>query len=283
MINVGLIGCGNFGKNYIKTIESLQDQCRLKIIGRKSPQPDENYATTNNFHYFFSSDVRACIVCVPAETHYSLCKLALERGLHCIVEKPFTLNYIQSLELNLLAKSKNLNLCINHIDLFNTGYRLVKNHIKQPTFLEYDIAGMVKRNDCNVVWDYLSHPIAVTLDIFGGFPEIVDLEGNDDYVGVKLKFGEAYARLNASRIKPNKLRCVDLWSENGHCYFDMISNEIWDNTSDEWKLLKYDKTLPLTVLLKEFCGAVEAKEVRFSADLACNVVKLLEEIDGRLK
>lgn len=52
------------------------------------------------------SDVEAVFVATPTFTHYELVKKILEKGKHCLCEKPLTLDLKSSRELAEIAEEK---------------------------------------------------------------------------------------------------------------------------------------------------------------------------------
>jgi len=61
----------------------------------------------------------AVVVATTPNVHYAQAKLALERGLHTLVEKPFVLQAEQARELATLASGRGLLLSVAHPYLFN--------------------------------------------------------------------------------------------------------------------------------------------------------------------
>jgi len=53
-----------------------------------------------------SGGYAACVVVVPHKLHYAITKDALEAGLHCLTEKPFTMDLAEAEELVALADSR---------------------------------------------------------------------------------------------------------------------------------------------------------------------------------
>lgn len=59
-----------------------------------------------------NDQIELVVINTPDQTHYDLTKLALKHGKHVVVEKPFTLQYEQALELIDLAKLNGLVLSV---------------------------------------------------------------------------------------------------------------------------------------------------------------------------
>lgn len=290
LVNYGVIGVG-FGKNYIKTIQNdLSDLAQVNYICSKTIQDHANYskALVRDYKILCQSDLIECVVVAsPANLHFEMAKCALENSKHTILEKPMTLKYDQALELNELAKAKKLNLAVNHSDLYNGGYLEIKSQLppEDITFIEYNIGHWSEpRLDCSTLFDYHSHSIAVCLDLLQKMPISLEVDGNSTTVVLKLDFGnKVFARLVGNRLTKNKQRNYDAWTINDHWLYDDVRKMLWQNKSEDYIERQFDKTPPLTNLLKQFSQAVQSNQTVFNADLACNVIKLLEEAEKSIK
>ena len=111
--NIILIGCGYWGKNYIKLLNNMNNMYNFIGISELNPtiinEIKKSYPNINIYeNYKEAFDlIDICIVATPISTHYSIIKSCLENNKHVIVEKPFTDNYQKSLELNNLAEMNN--------------------------------------------------------------------------------------------------------------------------------------------------------------------------------
>ncbi len=63
------------------------------------------------------------VVVTPNVSHYSICKVFLQHGIHVVCDKPMTLEYDQAKELADLADAKGLLFCVTYT---YTGYPAVK-------------------------------------------------------------------------------------------------------------------------------------------------------------
>jgi predicted dehydrogenase len=71
----------------------------------------------------------ACVIAVHTTLHYEMTKLALEKGVHVFLEKPFILDIKQGEELISLAKAQNKLLMIGHVVRFMPAYEKLKELI----------------------------------------------------------------------------------------------------------------------------------------------------------
>ena len=89
---------------------------------------------SNDYNDVLSSDVEAVSICTSNETHYQVCKDALNAGKNVLVEKPLTLQSEKAFELVNLAKQKNKLLAVGHIYRYNNAINEVKKLIKKNFF-----------------------------------------------------------------------------------------------------------------------------------------------------
>ena len=78
--------------------------------------------------------VDAVHVCVHTDLHHPIVKLALERGLHVLVEKPFVLDLKKGEELIKLAKVKNRVLMVAHVVRFMSPYKILTGFVENKKF-----------------------------------------------------------------------------------------------------------------------------------------------------
>ena len=74
----------------------------------------------------FESNFDAYIVSTPSILHYNIAKEIIIKGKPVLVEKPLTLNLGDAIDLNNLAKRKNVNLMVGHLLLFHPAFKKIK-------------------------------------------------------------------------------------------------------------------------------------------------------------
>ena len=112
--NIGVIGCGYWGKNLIRNFYELNslyaicdtDEKKLKSFRERY----HNLSAYNDYNSLLEDPkVRAVVISTPAATHYSLAKDAL------LADKPIALHYKKGEELVSLAKEKNKIFMVGHV------------------------------------------------------------------------------------------------------------------------------------------------------------------------
>ena len=87
-LNLALIGYGNFGKIYFKSIIK-SNLFKLSVIFRKNIEGSNRFKILSKKN-LKKLNIEAAIVCTPVKTHYTISKLLIENKIPIILEKPAT-------------------------------------------------------------------------------------------------------------------------------------------------------------------------------------------------
>src|SRR6185295_16253380 len=190
MIKLGVIGYGYWGPNIVRNFSGHQD-CKVvavcdknsvalaRVLGR---HPGVR-VTTEVDDIVTSSEIDAVAIVTPVWTHFELAKKALENGKHVFVEKPFTSNSAQAIELIDLASKRNLRIMVDHTFLFSGAVRKIRELVDNGTLgrLYYFDSTRVNlglfQHDVSVVWDLAPHDLSVMDYIIVEKPEAVVATG----------------------------------------------------------------------------------------------------------
>ena len=150
-LNIAVIGFGFMGMTH--AINILKNpRLKLAAIVEKDPEKVHNQLSggggnfpTGNLDAEELSSVRvytdlneclknesidACVVAVHTDLHEEIARLALEAGLHVLLEKPFCLDIGQGEALIALARKHGLLLMVGHVVRFMPAYRTLKKWIE---------------------------------------------------------------------------------------------------------------------------------------------------------
>ena len=144
-INVGVIGVGYWGKKVVSEYAQLcKGDSNINLLGVCDVFEDNlkfcretykiPYQASTPKEILSNPEIEAVHICTPSETHYAICKEALERGKHVTVEKPMTLDSIQAMKLVDLAHEKHLVLSVGHIFRFDASIEKAKTLIENSWF-----------------------------------------------------------------------------------------------------------------------------------------------------
>lgn len=244
-LRVGVIGCGHWGKNYVRMFSSLPNTVLAGVADMaadKRAMAQRIAPGTPVFaDYRELLDRRRCeavVVATVASTHYEITRAALSAGLPALVEKPFTLRAEESAELTEQARKARLTLMVAHTFLYNPSVRKIKELIQGGALgeLYYLKArrthlGLI-REDVNAVWDLAPHDISMFLYFLGEHPVEVQAmgrrvlrENREDAAFISLAFPSGViGNMVVSWADSNKERSLDIVGSKARILFDDLSN-----------------------------------------------------------
>ena len=164
MKKICVIGAGRWGKNHIKTLSDLGSlfgvvEPNISTINTiKDDYPEVVFF--NNLEDALEKDFDAFVVATPAETHYEISKQILYSNHHVFVEKPFTTNLEDAIELNKIAKEKQRHIMVGHVLLFHPAFNKMKEFINNGKIgdLQYLYSNRLNlgtiRSEENVFWSF---------------------------------------------------------------------------------------------------------------------------------
>ena len=147
-MNLGIVGAGMIVKDFLSFTHELPE-IKLEAIVARNIKNLKNLQNTYNIKQIYT-DLDECLsspsidtiyVAVPNNLHYLVAKKALEAGKNVICEKPFTLNYHETVELFELAESKNLILIEAITNQYLPNYLEIKENLSQ--------IGNIRLVECN--------------------------------------------------------------------------------------------------------------------------------------
>ena len=147
-MNLGIVGAGMIVKDFLSFSHELPE-IKLEAIVARNIENLKNLQSTYNIKQIYT-DLDECLsspsidtiyVAVPNNLHYPVTKKALEAGKNVICEKPFTLDYNETVELFQLAESNNLILIEAITNQYLPNYLEIKENLSQ--------IGNIRLVECN--------------------------------------------------------------------------------------------------------------------------------------
>ncbi len=170
-INTAVIGVGSLGQHHARILSQHENSNFIGVVDA-SQERGRQIAAACKSAYFPSVDdiigkVNAVVIAVPTPYHYDVAKKLLNAGVHCLVEKPITINVEHADELINTAKEKKLILQVGHIERFNPAFTAAAPYIKEPKFIEAVRVGPYdpRMKHIGVVLDLMIHDLDVILTI----------------------------------------------------------------------------------------------------------------------
>jgi predicted dehydrogenase len=269
MVNVAVVGAGNWGKNLVRNFASLPNAtlkyvCDLSEKVRAGMAKEYPKATVTGDLNAVLADgqLQAVVIAVDAPLHYELAKKALQAGKHTYVEKPLTLSTAHSTELVELAAAKGVKLMVGHLLEYHPAVEYMKDMIAkggvgEPLYLYFQRLnlGIVRKTE-NAWWSLAPHDVSVACFLFGSEPISVSAsghaylqEGIEDVVFANLKFPDGkMAHIHVSWLDPHKIRKVTLVGSQKMVVFD-------DMDASE-KIRVYDKGASVQRSVESYVEAI---------------------------
>src|SRR3989338_11682823 len=191
-INVGIIGLGKFGRNYLRTFAGIKNANIGWICASSQKSLNEAGLLLKQHPFKSTSDymdvlkdknVDSVAIITPGSTHYALVKKALNAGKNVIAEKPLAFSSAQAEELYNIAHQKKKTLMVSNIHRFNPGIKRIKNDAEKGKFgkvnyVKYDHFGNGPiRKDMGALWDFFPHAASIFLYLFEAMPSTISASG----------------------------------------------------------------------------------------------------------
>jgi len=244
MLTIGVIGCGSWGKNYVRCFSSI-DGARLGVLCDLSPRRLEALArrhpktrTTTDYADVLNDDaVQAVCIATDAVNHFKIARDALKAGKDVLVEKPLATSSKECEELIQLADSGRRILMVGHIFLYNRAIDLLRNYVSRGVLgrIYYIHATRTNlgpiRSDVNAIWDLAPHDISAISYILGAQPEAVSgtgacylSHGVEDMAFISMRYpNNVVANIHISWLYPRKTREITVIGSEKMAVFDDVS------------------------------------------------------------
>ena len=243
-VGIGLLGCGSWGRNYIRNFDHLSEAevvacCDLdeaRLAHARSAFPGVR-ATSDFDSVLEDPAIGAVVIATPPPTHFSLALKAASLGKHTLVEKPLTLAVSDSRELIAAAERAGIVLMAGHIMVHNSGIQRLRELIEDGevgkvryVYLSRTNLGMV-RSDVNVMWDLAPHDVSILNHVLGRLPRTVRAVGKafvqpgvEDVVILILEYDDGvFATIHLSWLDPHKSRRVTVIGDKKMIAFDDLA------------------------------------------------------------
>jgi len=244
-IEIGIIGCGYWGPNFVR-IANAHEQVSVRKICDRNPSklreiskryPGAEYVSDLSA-MLHDSLIAAVVICTPVVTHFEIARQCLMAGKHVLCEKPLTLTVSEAERLHEIALSKRLVLMVGHVFEYNSIVLYLQSQIREDAFGELVYIHMQRmglgpaRTDVNVVYDLASHDISILLLLMGEMPVNVSARGSsfigpevEDTAFIILEFSNnILVQINVSWIDAVKQREIKVVGTKQVLLFNDISH-----------------------------------------------------------
>lgn len=140
-LKFGLIGAGGIAQAYLQAFKDYQQVELVAVVDTRIEAAKAMAETTTAEAYdsYLSlsecTDVDAVIICTPPNTHFDVATHFLEKGVHVLCEKPFTIDVESAREMARIAEDNNvlLTMC--------SKFRFVEDVIKARSIVSSGLLG----------------------------------------------------------------------------------------------------------------------------------------------
>lgn len=243
-IKVAVIGAGMMGKNHMKTYKSLNG---VELIGVYDIFPEAAKAAAETFGIrAFSSmeevaeNVEAVSVVTTSVTHADVGEFFLNKGIHCMMEKPLACTEEECQRLISAAAKNNVVLLVGHIERFNPAVeqmgKLLSDTSKIRSLTAQRMSAASGRiTDVDVSMDLMIHDVEVIQSLVKS--PVVNIQAasvktkeslmGKDYITALLEFENgATANITASRITQARVRTLTVTTDTNYIDMDFINQSI---------------------------------------------------------
>jgi predicted dehydrogenase len=238
-IRTAVIGVGSLGRHHARILGEQPDS-KLEFVVDADAKRAEKIAKANKTNYLTDFNeligkVDAVVISVPTPYHYQVAKPLLQSGIHCLVEKPFTLSVAEAEELIEIAKSKNLVLQVGHIERFNPAIIAAAPFISSPKFIEVNRLGPYdpRTSHIGVVLDLMVHDLDILFYLVKD--KVVSFEAHgakilsdtEDIAKVRLRYANGcVADVSASRVSMEKYRKIRVFQPDSYVSIDYAGKSL---------------------------------------------------------
>ncbi len=238
-LRVSVVGVGHLGSIHARLWAANPN---VELIGVRDiiPERAEKIAHEFGCKVFDSLEETiensdATTVAVPTLIHWEIAKEFIEKGKHCLIEKPITNSYEESLDLIKLAKQNNVLIQVGHVERFNPAIKAIKPYDIKPLFIEAHRLGQFKprARDVSVIHDLMIHDIDIILWLAQSKITNIDASGvavlsdSIDIANARIKFENGLtANLTASRISANPMRKMRIFQKDAYISLDFQEHNV---------------------------------------------------------
>lgn len=320
-IRVAVIGAGMMGRNHLKTYKSLpgvelvgvydifSDACQkaAEMFGIKAFSSMEEVAAS----------VDAVSVVTTSVTHAEVGEFFLNKGIHCLMEKPLATTEAGCQRLINAAAKNNVTLLVGHIEQFNPAveqmHKILSDTSKIRSLTAQRMSAASGRiTDVDVSMDLMIHDAEIVLSlvkspvksILASSVKTPDHAEGKDYITAILEFENGVtASMTASRITQARVRTLTVTTDTNYIDMDFIGQSInvhsqgrmpyvnqesipdWMNYGLKGSVeqLFIPTNQPLTAELTHFVNCINGKETpRITGQNALEALRVIWTVQQKL-
>lgn len=319
-IKVAVIGAGMMGKNHLRTYKNLSN---FELVGVYDifPEATKSAAEAFGIKAFSSLEevaevVDAVSVVTTSVTHAKVGEFFLNKGIHCLIEKPLATTEEECMRLINAAKNNNVTLLVGHIEQFNPAVEQMHKILNNSEICSLEARRMSAASgritDVDVAMDLMIHDAEVVLslvkspvkNVYASSVKNEKFPSGKDYINALVEFENGVsASFTASRITQSRVRTLNVTTSNNYYDMDFINQSIavhsqgrmhGVNQNDLPENMRYGlkgsienlfimQSQPLNSELNHFANCILGKETpRITGEQALNALKVIWDVQSCL-
>ena len=175
-LNLGLIGVGSWGRNYIHTINSLEEAKLVVVLSRYGTRPvaltPDCRVVTDWSELALVGGVDGVIIASPPAAHAETLIAAIAAGIPVLVEKPLTHCRADGDRIRSALGDRKAIIRVEHTHLHHPAFRALQAEAATLGAVRSiaSSAGNIGpyRKDVSVLWDWGAHDLAMCLTLVPG-------------------------------------------------------------------------------------------------------------------
>jgi len=260
MIKIGFIGCGGISYRHLNALKNIPD---VKIVSAIEPNEEnlkkfiesygENLKVYEDEEEMIEREkLDGVVICSPHTFHFSQIKIALEKNIDVLVEKPAVVNYHEAIEIKNIMEKRVRRVVVayqrHYMPVFNEVKKIIEDNFGKIIFLSGFLSqywlGLFKTSDEKRAWrlnpefagkgqltDSGSHFVASIFFLTNLSPEkiasFIDFRGErvDINSAFIVKFREgAIGNFGILGYDPSWREGLYIWDENNNLVYVSLSD-----------------------------------------------------------
>jgi predicted dehydrogenase len=306
-VRLALVGAGRWGRNYIRTIASLDGVELVAVASRNAETaglaPPGCRIVEDWRDLTDAADVEGVIVASPPGTHAEILIAALDREKAVLVEKPVVMSRRDAERIRTALDARPAIILVDHTHLFHPAFRALRREAGSlgPVRAIKSSAGNhgPYRRDASVLWDWAPHDLAMCLALVSGSARVegarraevrlVDGVAAERLV-LDLTFGSTPANVTVSTLDARHRSFAAQFDSCTLVFRDFVDDKLMrfapgaDIATGAGTAIAVGSELPLSRAVVEFAERIRAKNTdRGSIDLGLTVVDLIADAEAMLE
>lgn len=242
-LRVGVIGVGKMGRLHARAYDHFNHLCNF--TGIYDPDAEAAGAVARQYEVTaFSSvsellaNVDAVTIAAPTESHFELTQMALERGVHVLVEKPVCRTVEEAEQLQRLVEESDCTVQVGHIERFNPAVQELAKLLKDQKVIAIEVRRTApydpRVKDLDVIQDMMVHDIDIVRYLTGVEVRELSAFGRrvksdvfvDHAVATASLENDVIVTFTASRVTEQKARTMKVTCEGAFIEMDYIERRL---------------------------------------------------------